>query len=68
MPMYNLIEYNDAYLKTSRSLCQYYIDEPALDANDNIIDFSADSSNSISFKLKQQITAQTGNGSSKDVK
>ena len=29
MPMYNLIEYNDNYLKTSRSLWQYYIDGPA---------------------------------------
>ena len=68
MPMHNLTEYSDAYLKTSRSLCQYYKDEPALNANDSITDFSADSSNSISFKFKQQITAQAGNGSSKDVK
>ena len=31
MPMYNLIEFSDAYSKTSESLCQYYRDEPALD-------------------------------------
>ena len=30
MPMYNLIEYSANYSKTSRSLWQYYRDEPAL--------------------------------------
>ena len=38
--MYNLIEYSDAYSKTSGSLWQYYRDEPALDNNVNITDFS----------------------------
>ena len=37
MPMYDLIEYSDAYLKTSG--IQYYRDEPALDNNGSIIDF-----------------------------
>ena len=32
MPMYNLIEYNHNYSKTSESLWQYYKDDP----NDNI--------------------------------
>ena len=41
MPIYNLIENSDAYLKTSGSLRQYYRDEPTLDANNNIIDFPA---------------------------
>ena len=41
MPMYNLIEYSDAYLKTSGSLCRYYRDEPALENNGNFIDFPA---------------------------
>ena len=67
MPMYNLIEYSNAYSKTSGSLWEYYGDEPALDNNDNIIDFPADNKNSISFKFKQQITGQTGNGGTKDV-
>ena len=49
MAMYNLIEYSDAYLKTSRSLWQYYRDEPALDANNNIIDFPANNNNSVSL-------------------
>ena len=34
MAMYNLIEYNDNYSKTSGSLWQYYRDEP----NDNLAD------------------------------
>ena len=66
MPMYNLIEYSDAYLETSGSLWQYYKDEPALIGNGNIIDIPNDN-NSISFKFKQQITEQTGNNGTKDV-
>ena len=31
MPMYNLIEYSDAYPKTSGNSWQYYRDEPTLD-------------------------------------
>ena len=49
--MYNLIEYSDAYWKTSESSWQYYRDEPALDNNGNI-DFPADNNNSTSFKFK----------------
>ena len=51
--MCNSLEYSDAYLKTSGSLWQYYRDEPALDANNNIIEFPADNNSSISFKFKQ---------------
>ena len=65
MPMYNLIEYSGAYSKTG-SLWQYYRDELALD-NNNVLDFPANNNNSISFKFKQQITGQTGNGVTKDV-
>ena len=39
MPMYNLIEYNDNYSKTSRSLQQYYRDEPALTDADTLDNF-----------------------------
>ena len=67
MPMYNLTQHSAAYSKTSASLWQYYRDEPALDYNNNIIDFPDNSNNSASFKFKQQITGQTGNGGSKDV-
>ena len=45
MPKYNLIEYSDNYSKTTRSLWQYYRDEP----NDNLVD-------SESFKSKIKIT------------
>ena len=48
MSMYNLIEYNDNYSKTSGSLWQYYKDEP----NDNLTD-------SESFKCKIKITGKT---------
>ena len=37
MSMYNLIEYSDIYSKTSG---QYYRDEPTLDKNQNIIEFT----------------------------
>ena len=68
MPECNLIEYRDSYLNTSGSLWQYYRDEPALNANGEVIDFPSNNNNSVSFKFKQQITGQTGNGGTKDVK
>ena len=46
-------------------LWQYYRDEPALDNNENITDFPANNNNSNSFRFKQQITGQTGNGGTK---
>ena len=67
MPVYNLIEYSEIYSKTSGSVWQYYRDETALENNNNIIDFPANNNNSISFKVKQQITGQTGNGGAKNV-
>ena len=48
MPIYNLIEYSDNYLKTSGSLWQYYKDEP----NDNIADSEL-------FKSKVKTTGKT---------
>ena len=48
MPMYNLIEYSDNYVKTTGSLWQYFRDEP----NDNLAD-------SESFKSKIKITGKT---------
>ena len=50
MPMYNLIEYNDNYRKTSGSLWQYYRDEPALTAAGAFDNFRV---NSIMFKFKK---------------
>ena len=51
MPMYNFIEYNDNYSKTSGSLWQYYRDEPALDNAGTLVNFPG---NSASFKFKQK--------------
>ena len=68
MSMYILIEYSDAYSKTSGSFWQYYSDKQALDNNDNITDFSADNNNNKSFKSKQQMTEQKGNGGANDFK
>ena len=65
MPMYNLIEYSDAYSKTLGSLWQYYRDEPAVNNNGKIIDFTVDN-NSASFKFKQQPTGKAGNGDTRD--
>ena len=61
-PIYNLIEYSDAYSKTSGSLWQCYRYEPAIDDNGGFIDFPANDDNSNSFKFKQKLTGQTGNG------
>ena len=58
MPMYNLYEYSDNYLKTLASLWQYYRD----DTNDNIAD-------SESTKSQINITGKTPTaGNTKDVK
>ena len=57
MPMYNLIEYSDSYLKTSGNLWEYYKDDP----DDNLTD-----SESFKFKLKE--TGKTPNDrNTKDV-
>ena len=57
MPMYNLIEYSNNYLKTSGSLWQYYKDDP----NDNI-------EQSESFQSKIKPTGKTPpGGNTKDV-
>ena len=66
MPMYNLIEYSNNYSKTPGSLWQYDRDEPALDNNGNIVNFS---SNSASFNFKLKLTGKSpAAGNTKDVK
>ena len=67
MHIYNLIEYGDACLKTLGILWQYDRHEPALNANGEIIDYLASNNSSASFKFKQQITGQRGNGDTRDV-
>ena len=53
MPVYNLIEYSDPYQRTSGILWQYYRNEPAVRAKNEIIDFPANNNNSYS-NLKSQ--------------
>ena len=53
MPVYNLIEYSDNYLKTSWSLWQYYRDEPALNTASGNFDFP-DDNNSASLNLNKE--------------
>ena len=66
MPMYNLIEYNDNYSKTSGSLCQYCKDIPAVNNNRDIVEFNG--ANTIdSFNFKAKITGQTGDNGTKEV-
>ena len=58
MPMYDLIEYNDNYSKTSGSLKQYCKDIPAVNNVGNTVDFYG--ANAIdSFNFKTKITGQT---------
>ena len=64
--MYNLIEYNDNYSKSSGNLWQYYRDEPVSNINGVIVDFP-DNNDSVLYKFKQKITGQTGNDGTKNV-
>ena len=57
MPMHNLIEYSNNYSKTSRSLRQYYRDEPALTDTGTVADFYS-TDNTASFKFKQKVTSK----------
>ena len=61
MPIFHLIEYSDNYSKKFGSLWHYYRDEPFLNANGAITDFSADNNNSVLFKFKIKLGGRTGN-------
>ena len=56
--MYISIEYSDNYSKTSGSLWQYCKDIPAVDNNDNIVEFNG-GNDTDSFKFTAKITGQT---------
>ena len=58
--MYNLIEYSDNYLKTSRILWQFYRDVAALDDDGAIADFTEANATTESFNLKVKLKGQTG--------
>ena len=51
MPMYNLTEYSDNYLKTSGNLWQYCKDILAVNDDSNIVEFNgANATDSFNFK------------------
>ena len=56
--MYNLIEYSDDYSKISRSLWQYCKEIPAVDDDEDIVDFNGVNATD-SFNFKWKITGQT---------
>ena len=66
MLMYNLIEYSDNYAKTTGSLWQYCKDIPALNANDEITEFTVGYVTE-SFNFEVKITGRTGDDGTKDV-
>ena len=65
MPIYNLIEYSDNYSKTSGSLLQYCKDIPAVNNNNEIVEFTNASLTDI-FNFKANMTGQTDNNGTKD--
>ena len=65
-PMYNLLEYSKNYRKTTRSLWNYYRDEP-----NNLLlnNYNADLiPNSESFKYKSSITGKTSDANQENNK
>ena len=66
MPMYNLIEYSENYVKSTGSLWQYCKDIPARNSNDKIIVFEVNNVTD-SFNFKVKFTGQTGNNGRKNV-
>ena len=58
--MYNLIEHSDNYSKTSGSLWKYCEVIPAVNNDDNIVDFNG-ANVTDSFNFKTKITGQTEN-------
>ena len=64
MLMCNLIEYNDNYSDTSRSLWQFKRDEQPKENNGNLSDVSTD--NSSSFKYKSNLIGTIPNGGRKN--
>ena len=58
MPMYNLVEYNNNYSQTSRSLWQQCKNIPAVNNNNDIVNFNEANATNL-FKSKAKITGQT---------
>ena len=66
MPMYNLKEHGDSYLKTSGILWQFHRDVPALDNDGTITNFTENNATE-SFNLKVKLTGQTGDDGTENV-
>ena len=66
-PMYNLLEYSDNYAKISGILWQYCKDEPALENDGTIDDFTEANVITDSFKVKDKITGQSDMNGTKNV-
>ena len=64
MSMYNSIECSDNYLKASGSLWQYCRDIPAVNNNNDIVEFNGANATD-SFNFKSKITGQTGDNETK---
>ena len=60
MPMFNLIEYSGNYSKTPGSLWKSCKDIPAVNNNEDIVDFTGTNTTD-SFKFKTKITGQNDN-------
>ena len=59
MPMYDLIEYINNYLKVFECLWQYYKDKQSLNNANVVIDFTAANQNSKLLNYRQRITVVT---------
>ena len=69
MPMYNLLEYSKSYKKTTRSLQNYYRDEPNSSTDNNNIIRSTLNSDSFDYKANFMENDVTQNNLTKnDVK
>ena len=66
VPMYNLIEYNDNYSKTSGSLWQHCKDILAVNNNNEIVNFNNDNPTD-SFNFKVKMTGEAGDDGTKNV-
>ena len=66
MPMYNLVEYSNNYLKTFGSLWQYCKEIPVANNDGDIVDFNGAKATD-SFNFKTKTTGQTNNNGKIDV-
>ena len=66
MPMYKLTEYRDNCSKTCESLWQYCKDIPAVNNNDDVVEFNGANTTG-SFSLKAKLAGQAGDNGTKEV-